>query len=259
MSASSILVEISPPVATVTLNRPEVMNAWDRPMRDALLAALLDLDAREDVGAIVITGAGDAAFCAGQDLNEAKNFDPDRAVEWIEEWQVLYNGLRSLSKPTIAALNGVAAGSAFQFALLCDIRIGHPGIALGQPEIKSGIVSVLGIWIMREVMGLGRAAELALTARLVDGKTALDFGLLTELVEAGRLQARARELASELAAMPPEAMRLTKKWLQQIAQPEMDRAFEAAIDLHRDSYSTGEPQRESAAFIDRRKQRRAQG
>ncbi len=131
--AAFVLTDIQPPVGVVTLNRPEVLNAWHAAMRDELVAALDAFERSDAVGAIVITGAGERAFSAGQDLTEAKTFDADRAAAWIGEWRRLYSAIRALSKPIVAALNGVAAGSAFQVALLCDFRIGHEGVRMGQP------------------------------------------------------------------------------------------------------------------------------
>ena len=123
-------------VALLTLNRPEILNAWHRPMRSQLVAKLEAAEREPAVGAIVMTGAGDRAFGAGQDLNETKPVDPDRAEEWMREWEQLYDRLRSLSKPLVIALNGLAAGSAFQVALLGDIRVAHAEVKMGQPEIN---------------------------------------------------------------------------------------------------------------------------
>src|SRR5205085_4026814 len=125
-----------------------------------LMAALAACEADKELRALILTGSGEAAFSAGQDLNETMEFDPDRAVEWIIEWEQLYDLIRSLSKPLIAALNGVAAGSAFQVALLCDFRIAHAGVRMGQPEINSGIASTTGPWIMREMLGIARTIDL---------------------------------------------------------------------------------------------------
>lgn len=239
------------PVATMTLDRPEVLNAWHAPMRAELVAALRALDADPAVGAIVVTGAGERAFCAGQDLNEAKDFDPDQAVDWIGQWKTLYAAVRGLSKPLIAALNGVAAGSAFQFVLLADIRVAHEGVRLGQPEIRAGIASVLGPWIMREVLGLSRTVELTLTGRLMDAREARDIGIVHHLVARDAVLGTAQRIAAELAALPAVAMRLDKRWLREMTEPGFQAAFEAAARYHRESYESGEPQRVSAAFLDK--------
>ena len=227
------------PVATLTLDRPEVLNAWDTAMREEVVDVLRAFEADPTVGAIVVTGAGERAFCAGQDLNEAKDFDPDGAVAWIEEWRVLYGTVRALSKPIVAALNGVAAGSAFQFVLLTDIRVAHDEVELGQPEIHAGIASILGPWIMREVLGLSRTIELTLTGRLMDAREAHEIGVVHHL--------------AELAALPAVAMRLDKAWLREMTEPGFEAAFEAALRYHRRSYESGEPQRMSAAFVDRKR------
>lgn len=136
---SYVLAERRGPVSILTLNRPEVLNAWHRPMRDQLVSLLKEAEADPDVRAIILTGAGDRAFGAGQDLNETKSFDSSHAEGWMDEWKRLYGTIRGLSKPLIAALNGVAAGSAFQVSLLADFRIAHDGVKMGQPEIDSGI------------------------------------------------------------------------------------------------------------------------
>src|SRR2546427_10639024 len=103
-------------VQVIALNRPQVMNAWHEPMRNELNDALRSGREDSSVGAIVLTGTGEEAFCAGQDLDEARKFDPDRSTVWIEEWRTLYGAIRALDKPIVTALNGLAAGSAFQAA-----------------------------------------------------------------------------------------------------------------------------------------------
>jgi enoyl-CoA hydratase len=228
-------------VAIVTLNRPEVLNAWHAPMRQELVATLNFLNANSDVRAIVITGAGTRAFCAGQDLNEAKSFDANSGSEWIREWELLYSTIRSITKPLIAALNGVAAGSAFQVALLCDFRIGHPDIRMGQPEINSGIASVTGPWLMREILGIARTTDLTLTGRLMDASECLSIGILNKIVPEDQVLESAVLLAQELAEKPPIAMRLDKQWLREMTEQTFRLSIEAAIKIHREAFSSGEP------------------
>src|SRR5581483_5478332 len=177
-----ILTQRRGAVGVITLNRPQVLNAWHRPMRQELVVALQQFEADQAIGAIVMTGAGEQAFSAGQDLSETMAFDAERAVEWIREWEELYDLIRSLSKPLIAALNGVAAGSAFQVALLCDFRIAHDGVRMGQPEIDSGIPSTTGPWIMREMLGLARTIDLTLTGRMMDAAECHAIGLVNRIV-----------------------------------------------------------------------------
>ena len=112
------------------------------------------------------------------------------------------------SKPLVIALNGLAAGSAFQVALLGDMRVGHPGVTMGQPEINSGIASVTGPWIMREMLGLARTVDLTLTGRMMAADECHAIGLINRLVPENEVRPAAMALAAELAEKPPVAMRL---------------------------------------------------
>jgi enoyl-CoA hydratase/carnithine racemase len=247
-----ILTAVQDKVGIITLNRPEKLNAWNSAMRDEIVAALRAYDGNADIAAIVMTGAGDRAFCAGQDLEEAKHFDVARSEAWMREWESYYDALRGLSKPLIMALNGTAAGSAFQVALLGDIRVGHPGVHMGQPEINSGIASVTGPWIMREMLGLSRTIELTLTGRLMDADECHRVGLLHHVVPADQVMPKAMEIARELAAKPPVALRLDKQRFKEITEPGFRDAIEAGIRIQAESYASGEPARMMEAFFRKR-------
>jgi enoyl-CoA hydratase len=241
-------------VAVITLDRPGMLNAWHRPMREELMAVIRSCEADPSVRALVLTGAGEA-FSAGQDLKEAMAFDPDRAAEWIVEWETLYDLIRSLSKPLIAALNGVAAGSAFQVALLCDFRIGHPGVRMGQPEIDSGIASTTGPWIMREMIGLARTIDLTLTGRMMDAEECRAIGLINRLVARERVLDEALALARELAAKPPIAMRLNKQRFREVTEAGFRDCLEAGIRVQRESFASGEPAQMMEEFFAKRAKR----
>jgi len=228
-------------------------------MREELMAALSAAEAEEAVRAIVLTGAGDQAFSAGQDLGETMEFDPDRAVEWIREWEALYDLIRSLSKPLIAALNGVAAGSAFQVALLCDFRIAHPGVRMGQPEIDAGIASTTGPWIMREMLGIARTIDLTLTGRMMDAEECRAIGLVNRIVPPAEVVPAALALADELARKPPVAMRLDKQRFREMTEPGFRDCLDAGMRLQRESFATGEPARMMEAFFAERAKRKGPG
>ncbi|AOG05667.1 enoyl-CoA hydratase/isomerase family protein [Bosea sp. RAC05] len=247
-----ILSEVRGPVGILTLNRPDKLNAWNAPMRARLVEALDALEANAAVRAIILTGAGDRAFGAGQDLNETKTFDPDRAELWIGEWERLYDRIRSLSKPIVAALNGVAAGSAFQVSLLCDLRVGHPGVTMGQPEINSGIASTTGPWIMRELIGLGRTIDLTLTGRMMDAEECFRIGVINRLVPQEQVMAAALELATELAGKPPVAMRLNRARFREVTEAGFRDCLSAGIRNQREAYATGEPARMMEEFLAKR-------
>lgn len=249
MQQDTILTSHSDGILTIVLNRPDRMNAWDTAMRKKLVAALENAENDGKTRAVVITGAGQRAFSAGQDLNEATGFDADRAEVWIDEFRTLYRTVRALEIPVIAAINGTTAGSAFQFALLTDIRVGHPGVKMGQPEINSGIASVTGPWIMREVLGLSRTIELTLTGRLMDAEEALRIGVLHHVVAKDDVMAKALQIAEELAAKPPLAMRLIKRRFFEVLDAGLEDAVEAAKRHHRESFVSGEPQATTKDFL----------
>ena len=257
--AGFILSETRGAVAVLTLNRPDVLNAWHTPMREALVAALDAVERDTSVRAIVMTGTGDRAFGAGQDLNETKTFDPDRAELWIGEWERLYDRIRSLSKPLVMALTGLAAGSAFQVALLGDFRIGHPEVTMGQPEINSGIASTTGPWIMREMIGLARTIDLTLSGRMMDAAEAERIGLINRIVPREKVMETALALAEELAAKPSVAMRLNKARFREVTEAGFRDCLKAGVRNQRESYGTGEPARMMEEFLAVRAARRAGG
>jgi enoyl-CoA hydratase/carnithine racemase len=257
MNQPTVLTEQRGRVGLIILNRPVVLNAWDKPMRSLLLAALERFENDPGVGAIVLTGAGERAFSAGQDLNETKSFDADGGETWIGEWERLYGRIRSLSKPLVVALNGVAAGSAFQLSLLADIRIGHAGVTMGQPEINSGIASSLGPWIMREILGLARTIELTLTGRMMKADECLRIGVITRIVAPEAVLDEALAVAGELAGKPPVAMRLNKKRFREVTEPGFRDALDAGVLIQRESYGSGEPSRMMEQFLQVRAARKA--
>ena len=249
MTSSDILTERRGPVGLITLNKPAKLNAWDRPMREAIVAALQAFDADAAVGAVVMTGAGERAFSAGQDFAEAHDFDADRAEAWVREWESFYGTLRRLTKPIVAALNGVAAGSAFQVALLCDIRVGHDQVTMGQPEINAGIASITGPWIMKEILGMSRTIELTLTGRMMPAEECREIGLIHHLVPRPQVLPKALEIAEQLAAKAPLAMRMDRAWFADMTEAGFQQTIAAAIRVHRESYASGEPARKMESFM----------
>ena len=168
--ANSVRLERKDTIAIVILNRPEVLNAVDMEMRETLITLLAELNSAEDVRAVVLTGAGDRAFCSGQDLEEIVRYTVDHIDSWVTRQHAMYAAVRDLDKPCIVAFNGVAAGAGFQIALCADLRIGYPGMKLGQPEIKAGLASIVGSYLMTMHLGLSKNIELSLTGELISGE-----------------------------------------------------------------------------------------
>jgi enoyl-CoA hydratase len=252
-----VKIDVAERVGCITLNRPERLNAWNMAMRDTIVAAVKRFATDDAVGAVILTGAGNRAFSSGQDLEEAHGFDADRAEVWIREWETYYDALRALPKPLVIALNGTAAGSAFQVALLGDIRVAHRGVKMGQPEINSGIASTTGPWLMREMLGLSRTIELTLTGRMMDAEECHRLGLIHHLVDEAGVLRKAQEVGRELAAKPPIAMRLNKQRFRAVTEPGFRDAIAAGIPIQRESYASGEPARMMEAFFRERAARKS--
>ena len=247
-----LIVETTGRVGLITLNKPRKLNAWDRPMRSDIVRTLREFDQEPEIGAVVMTGAGDRAFSAGQDFAEAHDFDEERAEAWIREWETFYGTVRRLTKPIVIALNGTAAGSAFQVALLGDIRVGHEAVRMGQPEINSGIASITGPWIMKEMLGLSRTIELTLTGRMMEMDECYRIGLVHHVVPREEVLGRAIEIAEGLAAKARLAMRLDRAWFADMTEAAFRHTIDAAVKAHRESYASGEPARNIEAFMAKR-------
>ena len=248
-SMKHLVISSNQNIQTIKLNRPDRLNAWDSQMREDLIISLQKANSDPEIDALIITGEGDQAFCAGQDLNESANFSPSEAEDWIDGFRRLYRCVSSLKIPIVAAVNGVAAGSAFQFLLLTDVRVGHSEVKIGQPEINSGIASVTGPWIMREVLGLSRTVELTLTGRFMTSEEALRIGVLHHVVPSEEVFPFAERVALDLASKPKGAMQIIKRRFFEVLEPGLEDAIKAAKRLHKEAFRTGEPQREANKFL----------
>lgn len=248
----AILVEMQEGVAVVRLNRPDVMNAVNADLRMALTEQLYALDADPEVQAIVLTGSGERAFCGGQDLDESATIDTATLAGWLNRQHAMYQAVRDVSKPIVAALNGTAVGAGFQIALMCDLRVAHPTLRMGQPEVKAGLASVVGSYLMSLQIGHSLNQQLSLTGELISGERAHALGLVNDLVEPAQVLSRALERARALAALPGAALRTTKQRFRERTQPGFDEACSAGIRYQLECYSTGEPQRVMREFLARR-------
>lgn len=236
-------------IAIVALSRPRAMNAVNTQLRNELIATLYELNADTGVRAVVLTGAGPRAFCAGQDLEESRQVEIRGIHAWLNHQRAMYQAMRDLDKPCVAALNGVAAGAGFQLALVSDIRVGYPELKLGQPEVRAGLASIVGSYLMTLHVGLSQNLQMSLTGELMSGERAAQLGLINYLVEKEQVVAKAIEVAESLAALPPTAVRLTKERFRRLTQAGFDDACDTGIRYQLECYASGEPQAAQAAFL----------
>jgi 2-(1,2-epoxy-1,2-dihydrophenyl)acetyl-CoA isomerase len=211
-----VLYAVDAGVATITFNRPEALNAGDAALKQAFVAALDEAAQSDQVRAVVLTGAG-RAFCVGQDLRELQPlYEAPEAdlTEIVAGFHACAIALADLRKPTVAAVNGPAAGAGASLAFACDFRLLSETATFSLAFSAIGLVPDSGAsWTLPRLVGFARALELMTTSRRVDAGEALQIGLATAVFPAAALMAEAAAYAATLAAGPPRAYALTKRAL----------------------------------------------
>ena len=256
--AETILVEVDAGtgVATITLNRPEALNALTVPMKQALLAAWRRMERDAAVRAVILTGSG-RGFCAGQDLRE--RLQPDAAplgVEVRERYNPIIRAMRGLAKPIVAAINGVAAGAGASLAMAADIRIASEAATFALAFGRVGLVPDSGAtWFLPRLVGVTRATELALLGDPVSAADALRLGLVGRVVPADELATEARSVAARLAAGAPRAIALTKRALNTTWVRDLDAALEYEAHIQDAAGRTKDHAEGLAAFLEKRSPR----
>ncbi|HEY7171729.1 MAG TPA: enoyl-CoA hydratase-related protein [Vicinamibacterales bacterium] len=208
MPFENLLLDRDGLVATITINRPKVLNALNAPTLDELRRAILELKSDDGVRAIVLTGAGEKSFVAGADINELAVQSPVSGREHALTGQHVFDLIEHLGKPVIAAINGFALGGGCELAMACTLRLAADTARLGQPEINLGILpGYAGTQRLARLVGKGRALEIILTGAPISAAEAERIGLVNRVVPAAELMAEARKLAASLAAQAPIAVR----------------------------------------------------
>lgn len=208
MSESFVQIERNQAIATVTINRPEKLNALNREVVAALTEAFESLAGDPSVRAVILTGAGDKAFVAGADIAEIRAQDPIGAADLARAGQALMDRIETMPIPVIAAINGYALGGGLELALACHLRYAADRARLGLPEIKLGLLPGFGgTQRLSRLIGRAAALEMMLTGEPVDGRRAAALGLIQQTVEDSSLMAHCIGLAERLAAAAPLAVR----------------------------------------------------
>lgn len=238
-------------IGVITISSPARLNAFTSAMRRQLIEVLKDLDASPAARALIVTGAGDRAFSAGQDLTEARGFSGEDARCWVDEWAAVYRALLGLSTPLVAALNGYAVGAGFQVALMCDVRVAAATARVGMPEVDDAIPCITGSWSLTNLLGRAQIADLVLTGRLLAADDMVAWGIVSQVVPPEDLLTTVETLAATLAAKDPLAVKLDKEWLCRDLLARLPEAVEAAKSGHEAAFATGEPKRAMAEFLAR--------
>ena len=238
-------------VATVTIDRPDALNALDVATLTDLRDRLRELADDGDVRAVVLTGAGEKAFVAGADIKYMSGLNPEQAKGWGALGHEAGRLLETMPKPTIAAINGFALGGGCELALACDIRYASSRAKLGQPEINLGIVPGWGgTQRLARICGLGVAKELVFTGRTVDAEEALRIGLVNAIADP--VLERALETARELAAKSPVALSLAKRLCNLTLGVDHAGGLDTEANEFGDLFASEDAKEGLAAFVEKR-------
>jgi 2-(1,2-epoxy-1,2-dihydrophenyl)acetyl-CoA isomerase len=241
-------------VLTITLNRPDVLNAFTSEMHRQLVGAFKEARA-EDVRAVVITGAG-RGFCVGQDLNEFGEAARDIAGRLRTNYHPTIRAVRELEKPVIAAVNGPAAGAGLSFACACDLRVAAESATFVPAFINIGLVPDMGgTFFVTRLLGSQRAFEWMTSGRRLTAQEALDWSLVTEVVPDDRLAARAAEWAGQLAAMPTRGIGMSKRLFDSADRAPLEEQLEREAQLQAAATQTDDFREGVNAFLEKREPR----
>ncbi len=250
-----LLVTEAGQIATIALNRPNVLNALNASLLGELSRALAELDARPDIRAIVLTGSGEKAFAAGADIGELNALpNAGAGADKARIGQAITTQIESLATPVIAAVNGFALGGGCELAMACDIRVASENAKFGQPEVNLGLIPGYGgSQRSTRLVGKGMALYLCLTGEIVDAREALRIGLVQRVVPLAGLMDEAHRIAAAIATKAPLATAACKRAIHRGAHLSLSDALEVeamefGLLVNTDDFREG-----TSAFLEKRK------
>ena len=254
MTYKNLLFEIKNHTALVTINRPDKLNALNGQTIDELEDVFKSIKNNDEIFVVVITGSGEKAFVAGADIAELNKLDVISAKEFSEKGNRIFREIETLGKPVIAALHGYALGAGLALSLLCDIRLAAENTKLGAGFPAMGLVPELGMtYTLPELVGIGRALELSLTANRFDAAEALRIGLINKVLQEEKLLEEALAMARQMAQLPPLALKWTKKAIRCGAEGNLEDSFRLESHMNALCYSSEDHKEATSAFFEKRK------
>lgn len=254
MDFEFIIYEKSESVATITLNRPDAMNAFSKEVVAEFLQAMKDAETDENIRVIVLTGSGEKAFSAGADIKAMKGMNALKARELSLMGEKICSTIENSQKPVIAAMNGYALGGGLEVAMSCDLRIASETSRMGQTEVNIGLIPGWGgTQRLTRLVGATKAKEMIYTGKMIDAITAERLGIVNTVAPAEKFRETVKQFAQELALKPPVAIRVAKALINKGSEISLD----AAIALEREGFgvvaSTEDLQEGVTAFTEKRK------
>ena len=241
-------------IATITINRPDKLNALNSGVIHELQEALRQLQRDKETRCVILTGAGEKAFVAGADIGELKDMSPWEAVKFVEDGQHLMNRLEDSRLPIIAAINGFALGGGCELIMATDIRLASKSAQFGMPEVKLGLIPGFGgTQRLPRLVGKGKAMELILTAEIISAEEACRMGLVDEVYEPDKLIEEARSLAETISKRSPAAVALAKRSIMRSYESSLKEGCSFESVQFGVANSTKDKAEGVAAFIEKRK------
>lgn len=254
MTYENLIVEISGKVATVTINRPKSLNSLNRATVRELAAALEEISRRDDVGAVLLTGAGDKAFVAGADISEMRGYTAVEAFEFALFGQGVLEFIERMPQPVIGVINGYALGGGCELAMACDILVASEGARFGQPEVNLGIIPGYGgTQRLPRLVGRNRAKELVLTGEMIPAQRAYEIGIVNRVVPQAGLMDAAREIAEKILSKGPVAVRTAKMAMNRGLDLDLGNACALEANAFGLAFSTEDRSEGMNAFLEKRK------
>ncbi len=240
-------------LATVTVNRPEKLNALTRATIDELHAAFEELGGDAEVGGVILTGAGEKAFVAGADIGELNDLGPVAAREHALCGQALCRTIETLGKPVVAAVQGFALGGGCELAMACTLRVAGEKARFGQPEVKLGLIPGFGgTQRLGRLVGRGSALELLLTGEMIDAREAHRLGLVNRVVPQDQVMEEARTLMASILERGPLAVRYTLEATHQGLELPLEDGLRLEANLFAITFATEDKVEGTRAFLEKR-------
>jgi enoyl-CoA hydratase len=240
-------------IATVTVNRPDKLNALNAIVVSELAAVAVRIAGDPDVRGVVLTGAGPKAFVAGADINELARVDGDHGAEMAAKGQAAFRAIEQLTKPVVAAVNGFALGGGCELAMACHIRLASPNARFGQPEVKLGLIPGYGGTVrLARLVGRGRALELLLSANVIDADEAARIGLVNRVVPSEQLLDAAHALLRTILAQGPRAVALCLETVDRVLDTTLDDGLAIEAEMFGRACASADKTEGTRAFLEKR-------
>jgi enoyl-CoA hydratase len=250
----TLLTELSNGILTVTINRPEKLNALNRDVVRELGAVITEIESNGDIKSVIITGAGPKSFVAGADISEFIGLSASEGTELARRGHdTVFNRIERSAKPIVAAINGFALGGGCELAMSCHFRLASENAKFGQPEVNLGLIPGYGgTQRLVQLVGKGRALELMLTGNMIDAQTALQWGLVNHVVPQEELLNKTRALLETINTKAPVAVAHCIEAANAVFD-EKKNGFETEIGLFGECFATDDMREGTTAFLEKRK------